>query len=79
MQGAGWLLPCLTRILGLKSKRKGKAGIFQIHCRIKGKHEIMLKENSASIHILESIKIQKKKKSGNRFLFVCLFKVSLEN
>lgn len=58
MQGAGWLLLCLTRILGLKRKRKRKAGIFQIHCRIKGKHEIMLKENYASIHILESINIQ---------------------
>lgn len=72
MQGAGWLLPCLTRILGLKSKRKGKAGIFQIHCRIKGKHEIMLKENYAPIHILESIKIQKKKIRKQVFFFFFL-------
>lgn len=56
MQGAGWFLLWLTGILGLKSKRK--AGIFQIHCRIKGKHESMLEEDYAPIHIIESIKIQ---------------------
>lgn len=58
MQGAGWVLLWLTEILGLKSKSKRKAGIFQIRCRIKGKHENMLEEDYAPIHILESIKIQ---------------------
>lgn len=54
-----WLaFTLLNKNLRDKKKKKKKAGIFQIHCRIKGKHEIMLKENYASIHILENINIQ---------------------